>query len=552
MTIKIAAIGSFIINDGFNSKFNPHFHQFFDLVMLKDKVPYIETEELEHLFTKLREKQPEYLLLDFSLDIISIWLEPNNSLLNKESLTRAKSPQNTYRNFKNYFEAWKPAMDKLSNFLKEELPQCQVILLQGQLSNSFTDEMTAELYQKKKRIPSLDIDKINNQWHTLNKYFSEIKDIQFIDLSFQNYQFDKHAMINPYDFHYEYKFYNYFLNALISTIYSNNVIDITQEKTVQRIYLNEDYNFLQTKQIEVVTNTDENLIMLARKSDKAYQLYKDLLKNDYILYFHTRGISRLQKRKYVNELWTRKDLNRIGDIYFTLEHPKGRKDNKSCPDKKLIVIFACMPGSDVYDSHLISDRMFKKLFDGIEKNLVKNVYTMRIMDLNLSHGSHFINSLNNQTMETDICRAILTVQKQLNLTKKDIVLYGVSKGGTGSLYYGAKLDFKTLAVDPIINLEEYNRKDVHFLKGLRKEDLSDDINILLNYKSHFEKIIIGSENVPFNFKYINKIKGDNVFISNIKDNHIKNHSDVSPNTIPEQLMILNKLLLDINFTMSKL
>ncbi|KIX90648.1 hypothetical protein TP70_06860 [Staphylococcus microti] len=318
---------------------------------------------------------------------------------------------------------------------------------------------------------------------------------------------------------------------------------------MQKIYLNDDYELLQTKQIEVVIGSDTNLIQLARKNDKAYQLYKNLLKNDYILYFHKDGISKLYKRRFVNELWQRKDLNQVGDIFYTLDHPKDRKDNTSISDKKLIVIFSCMPGSDTYDSHLIGDRMFKKLFDSIERSLVKNVYTMRIMDLNLSHGSHFINSVNYQSMSQDISDAIIEVKEKLNLHDNDIVLYGVSKGGTGALYYGAKLDLKCLAVDPIINLGEYNRKDVHFLRDLRQVDVSDDINAFLSQGSHYEKYVIGSENVPFNYEHICKIIGANVVKINKKDSHIQTHPDVSPNTIPEQLMLLNKMLLDMKFMM---
>jgi len=169
------------------------------------------------------------------------------------------------------------------------------------------------------------------------------------------------------------------------------------------------------------------------------------------------------------------------------------------------------------------------------------------MDLNLSHGSHYINSVNNDTFETDITSAIMRVKEELNIDEQDIILYGVSKGGTGSLYYGSKLDLKCLAVDPIVSLGEYNVKDVHFLKDLRKEDITDNINAYLKIGSKSEKYIIGSENVPFNFSHISKIEGDNVVKINKVDEHIKEHPDVSRNTIPEQLMLLNKMLLNINF-----
>ena len=529
MTINIATLGSFITNDNFNTSYNPYYKQFFN-VLAQIQKPLVEHNEKEALFKQLKDKTPHYFVIDFSLDILHCWRQSNQS-------------------FNDYFEEWKKSVQQLIHFLTNELPNCRIILIQGRFVDTFRDGTTMVDYCEQQGLSPLNMTEMNVQWHALNKYFAEQLDVEVLDVTQANYRLDKINMTALDDFHYEKRFYNHFLNKLISLIYENKVMDITQEKTIQKIYLNDDYELLQTKQVEVVIGSDTNLIQLARKNDKAYQLYKNLLKNDYVLYFHKDGISKLYKRRFVDELWQRKDLNKVGDIFYTLDCPKDRKDNESIPDKKLIVVFSCMPGSDTYDSHLIGDRMFKKLFDGIERSLVKNVYTMRIMDLNLSHGSHFINSVNYQSMSQDISDAIVEVKEKLNLQDDDIVLYGVSKGGTGALYYGAKLDLKCLAVDPIINLGEYNRKDVHFLRDLRQVDVSDDINAFLSHGSHYEKYIIGSENVAFNYEHICKITGANVVKINKKDNHIKTHPDVSPNTIPEQLMLLNKMLLDMKFMM---
>lgn len=541
MTFKIATIGSFITNDSFNTAFNPYYQQFFDVVAQASKSTLIDTEMQKLFFKELKDKEPQYLIVDLSLDILQGWMTTNEG--------KSTQPWDKYGSFEQYFEKWQTAVQQLSKFLQNELPRCKIILVKGRLAETFTDVMTVKDYCNEHQLSLLDINTMNQQWDMLNDYFQQQHDVELLDLTERNYRFDRSKMQQPTDFHYEAKFYNYFLNLLVALTYEKNVMAITQEKTVQRMYLDEENDLLQTKQIEVVTGSETNLIKLARKGGYAYRLYKMLLKNDYILYFHTNGYSKLHKRKYVNELWKRKDLNRVGDIYYTLDAPKDRKDNPSVDDKKLLVIFPCMPAAEHYNANLIPERMFPKFFNGIERSLIKNVYTMRIMDLNLSHGSHFINSINNPTMEQDICDAIVEVKEKLGLQDKDIVLYGVSKGGTGALYYGAKLDLKCLAVDPIISLGEYNQTDMHFLKDFRKVDISDDINTYLSQGSHFEKYIIGSENVPFNYEYIGKIHGANVIKMNKKDAHIKTHPDVSPNTIPEQLMLLNKMLLDMKFMM---
>ncbi|PNZ39170.1 hypothetical protein CD150_13025, partial [Staphylococcus ureilyticus] len=104
---------------------------------------------------------------------------------------------------------------------------------------------------------------------------------------------------------------------------------------------------------------------------------------------------------YVEELFQRKDLIKSNDIFYTLDKPIDRKVNNEVP-KKLLVIFTCMPNSSDYDSSLMPKRMFPKFFNGIERSLVKNVYTMRIMDLNVSHGSHYISTSNFPDYEKNI------------------------------------------------------------------------------------------------------------------------------------------------------
>ena len=75
------------------------------------------------------------------------------------------------------------------------------------------------------------------------------------------------------------------------------------------------------------------------------------------------------------------------------------------------------------------------------------------------------------------------------------------------------------------------------------EKLENGLTVIIIPKNNTnKKYIIGSEKVEFNFKHISKIEGVNVNKMNKIDEHIKSHPDVSRNTIPEQLMILNTLL----------
>lgn len=305
--------------------------------------------------------------------------------------------------------------------------------------------------------------------------------------------------------------------------------------------LNDKIKFQNQKRILIDTGSKENLIQIARKNKDVYKTYKELLENDYILYFHQKTISKFYKRSSVSELFQRKDLLQHKGVFYTLDKPNGRKLNNKV-NKKLIVIFSCMPNKQTYDSSLMPNRMFPKFFEGIERSLVKNVYTMRIMDLNCSHGSHYISTTNYPTFEEEIQESILKVKEELEIDESDIVLYGGSKGATGAVYHGCAMDLKTLAVDPILNIGgELEQNDRRFLKHLRRENLVPDINQYLNQSNEFQKYIICSEQVEMYYKVTSLLERDKIKMLNILDPHIKYHPNISRNTVPEQLTILNKL-----------
>ncbi|MGW8028567.1 accessory Sec system protein Asp2 [Staphylococcus xylosus] len=304
-----------------------------------------------------------------------------------------------------------------------------------------------------------------------------------------------------------------------------------------------DIEFLNQEKILVNTGSEKNLLELSRKDSDIKSVYKDLLANDYILYLHKNSVSRFCKREFTYKLFTEEHkLNKYKNIMYKLETPDGRKINHKTPSK-LIVIFAKMPAAKPYDSAKIPHRMLPPFFGDLERSLLKNVYIMRIMDLNVSHGSHYINTTNYPEYEEEIRESIENVINDLKIEKDDVTFYGVSRGGAGAIYHGAKLDYKTLAVDPIVNIGgELYGNDRRLLKGLRKEDLVPDINNNIELSNHYQKFVICSENVPLYYKQALRLNHELIKVINLKDDNIKTHPDVSPNSVPEQLMILNYLL----------
>ncbi|TGQ09355.1 hypothetical protein EN860_033130, partial [Mesorhizobium sp. M00.F.Ca.ET.217.01.1.1] len=64
---------------------------------------------------------------------------------------------------------------------------------------------------------------------------------------------------------------------------------------------------------------------------------------------------------------------------------------------------------------------------------------------------------------------------------------------------------------------------------------------------HFEKHISCCENVKLYYDQTNRIEEKLINKIRMKDNMIVNHPDVSRNSVPEQLMLLNKMLLNKKF-----
>lgn len=310
--------------------------------------------------------------------------------------------------------------------------------------------------------------------------------------------------------------------------------------------LSEEIKFEEQERIYINTGSDKNLLELARKNMELKKKYKELLKNDYILYLHKDSISKFCKREKVNKLFTKEhNFYQHKDVFYRLKAPQGRKVNDKV-EKKLLVIFAKMPGAEQYDSAKIPHRMLPPFFEDIERSLSKNVYIMRIMDLNVSHGSHYINTINYPNYESDLEDAIKNVTDELEIEQQNVVLYGVSRGGAGAIYHGTSLDYKTLVVDPIVNIGgKLYGNDRRILKDLRKEDLVPDINKNVKKSNEFNKVIICSENVEAYYEQIQRVDSHEIKILNMPDDKITSHPQVSPNTVPEQLMVLNNLLTDI-------
>lgn len=315
------------------------------------------------------------------------------------------------------------------------------------------------------------------------------------------------------------------------------ILRITYKQTITN------YNF---DKIIIDLENNENILKLSKKRPLLHKLYKELMKEDFMFYFHSGTKSYFVKRKLIKNLWHRTDLIQFGDLFYTIELPPEKRRNNLIP-LRLVVMFSSMTADNYYSPN-IGLRCFMKNFPTIQSSIVKNTIVMRIMDVNLSHGSHYINTNNYPDFENNIQEAIVKVMTEYNIHKDDVVLYGASKGGTGALYHSMLGDYKSISIDPIISLKQYNDEmnDAHYLKGLRKESLLDDLLKLGRADFEYDKIVIGCPMVPFNYNLFIQVKNKNVVVHEILDREIKSHPDISPNCISEQVTFINNHFLNSN------
>ena len=85
---------------------------------------------------------------------------------------------------------------------------------------------------------------------------------------------------------------------------------------------------------------------------------------------------------------------------------------------------------------------------------------------------------------------------------------------------------------------------------MRKDDLVPQINQHLDDGNEYTKFVICSENVELYYKQTDRIDASKIYKINLADKHITSHPEVSRNSVPEQLTILNNFFCNIYIKVS--
>ncbi len=287
---------------------------------------------------------------------------------------------------------------------------------------------------------------------------------------------------------------------------------------------------------------DYNLYANARKYPKVKDFVINLANNGFYMTAHSQGISTFSSISNIDKFSELAKIKkqRFNNIFFDLEllNTNEKKQN-------LLVIFSSV--ADFPYNADISRRNFFPNFKSIYKYIPYNTNILRISDIGGVVGSFYLNNNFNLQVESNIQTLLKKIATDLSIAKENIVLYGVSKGGTASLYHGILGGYKCVAVDPIV-CDEYHQKkhqDSHFTIGTFPESKKEKFKQLMNQNIHENVNIIYSKNSPI-FKDIESIIKSNdkykkINYFNIEHPKIKDHPDVGPNTINILMLIINNL-----------
>ncbi|MEK4298278.1 DUF6270 domain-containing protein [Oceanobacillus sp. FSL W8-0428] len=258
--IRISTIGSCITRDNFNRKFNPNYNLFFDLVahqhqsslvsVMSQPLQYIEDEYIkdfspfhqQHIRSEcdksfledIKQKQPEYLIMDFDADVHwgVIEVSDNRYVTNNPRFKRIEFLKDYKKKIKiefntdEFFALWKSNIDDFFIFMNEYVPDCKIIIVKARFCDYFDNGDSYSEWRKKRNIPIMNIDQMNALWDKLDNYVVDHYHVYMIDMTEKTYYLNpKHPWGMNY-LHFHMNFYNDFLNKFQEIIFSDKLQEI--------------------------------------------------------------------------------------------------------------------------------------------------------------------------------------------------------------------------------------------------------------------------------------------------------------------------------------
>lgn len=318
---SVSVLGSCATRDNFNSKFNDNYKDFYDCILTQNQTSIISlmSEEIRldeedfgglEEYTKwnvrtdlskefllmLKEKAPDYLIIDFFADIHfgCIQLEGNKYITNNrwmlwktEYYKRLKTSGelltlNIQDNTDKYIELWKYSLDKLAKFLKEELPDCNVIIHKARNVRKILTDDCADFIDLSTsgKVKKENVELLNSLWDQLDNYAINAHSWNFIELS-ESMTFEDHPW-GPFYVHYTMDYYHQFLYQLHGIVIQDIVNDSDNEflRGIVRDWAKRNNENFGSEKNKVLIKFLEGKIVEERRNNRKYKLEIQKLKNE--------------------------------------------------------------------------------------------------------------------------------------------------------------------------------------------------------------------------------------------------------------------------------
>jgi len=296
-------------------------------------------------------------------------------------------------------------------------------------------------------------------------------------------------------------------------------------------------------------NLGKNFIELARKDSQVKDIITALANRGFMAYTLREGTTSFVHYERVPTLWKKVQEGEFSvdenGLVYKIEQPLSGHAVKN-----LLVIFSSMAGK-IYTPSLM--RHFEQNFASVQKYAPPGTAVLRIADLGGVVGAYYMNTNALPNNEDHVQSLVCRTMAMLSLHQKDVVLYGVSKGGTAALLHGIRGGFKVVSIDPILADEHYivEWQDSHFTTGVFPEDKKDRFSrLFFNLpKDSLPPIsIITSDRSP-QYPYImNALSGEvgtKIALFNSMNPDISKHPDVGPKTVNLAVMLINSMIYGI-------
>lgn len=263
MKVSVAALGSCVSRDPFNTLFNPSYKDFFKMdayqfqmsiiSLMSNPIRYnsedyvFEKKVSEnsdwHFRTELNKRflndlvavSPDYLIIDFYTDVLFGVIEVDDSYLSnkKEIFSKNKLWEklhlgqsiNVQEDFDIYFNLFKKSFDKFMLKKKKYLPNTKIVINKARFTNEYWDDVKKEIITfGNKNSGYYDI--LNHYWSELDNYVISTYNTEAIEYNKKYYADPNYRFGGLHTVHYKNNFYEDFQLKLLAIVFR----DLTDNK----------------------------------------------------------------------------------------------------------------------------------------------------------------------------------------------------------------------------------------------------------------------------------------------------------------------------------